>query len=173
MDIYELSLPEYTVDQEPDHETIGAIVDAFIKSHFTGQCIAVRCVGSGEHADKTHDELVAVIKDLGHDRYDPSRPGDRYENNENKSIDIFALPFDVKADSKIFSQFTWPFYHWCIERSGRPVRIDIIIIYDPAKLAQVEFTYAGREHEGVRTDGFVFSEPENKRAALKAIVKIL
>lgn len=170
--VYELDLPEYQVDKEPDHEAIGNKVDAFIKQHFLGQYIAVRCLGSSEHPGKSVDQMIEIIKKLGHDRYDPARQGDRYENNEGKQIDIFAFDYQIDKDSKIFSTFTWPFYHWCIERSGKPVRIDIIIIYDPTKLNQIEFTYAGREHEGPRSDGFTFKDPKNKRGAIKAIIKI-
>lgn len=171
--VYEIHLPEYQVDTEPDHEAVGAKVDDFIKQHFIGQHIAVRCLGSCEHPGKTIDEMVEIIKKLGHDRYDPNREGDRYENNEGKKIDIFAFDYHIDKDSKIFSVFTWPFYHWCKERSGKPVRIDIVIIYDPSRLEQIEFTYAGRESEGKRSDGFVFKNAENKVEALKAIIKIL
>ncbi len=170
--VYELSLPEYQVNTEPNHEVIGDKVDNFIKEHFMGQYIAIRCLGSCEHPGKTVDEMIETIKKLGHDRYDPQRKGDRYENNEAKQIDIFAFDYQIDNNSKIFGTFTWPFYHWCIERSGKPVRIDIIIVYDPTKLNQIEFTYAGREHEGPRSDGFTFKDPENKRDAIKAIIKI-
>lgn len=173
MDVYELSLPEYHVEQEPDHAVIGAKVDVFIKKRFMGQNIALRCLSSSNHPGKSRDEIVEIIRDLGHDRYDPARKGDRYENNENAQIDIFALPFLVDEGSDMFSQFTWPFYHWGKERDGMHLRADIVIVYDMEKLKQVPFTYAGREHEGPRTDGFVFKYPEDKRGALKAILKIL
>ncbi len=171
--VYEIHLPEYQVDTEPDHEAIGVKVDDFIKQKFMGQHIAVRCIASCEHPGKTIDEVVGVIKELGHDRYDPNREGDRYENNEGKSIDIFAFDYHVKADTKIFSIFTWPNYHLTWREPHHPIRIDIIIIYDPTKLEQIEFTYAGRESEGKRSDGFVFKNAENKVEALKAIIKIL
>jgi hypothetical protein len=173
MEIYEISLPEYQVDHEPDHERIGAKVDELIKSRFMGQDILIRCLSSCEHPGKSRDEIVDIISEKGHDRYDPHRKGDRYENNENRTIDIFALPFSVSAHSQMFSAFTWPFYHWGKERSGEPVRIDIVIIYDQEKLAPVGYTYAGREHEGVKSDGFVFKDQKNRRSAVKAILKIL
>jgi hypothetical protein len=170
--VYELYLPEYQVDKEPDHEAVGKKVDDFMKQHFMGEYTAVRCLGSSEHPGKSVDELIEVIRDIGHDRYDPNREGDRYENNEGREIDFFAFDYHIDQDSEIFRIFTWPFYHWCQERSGYPVRIDIILLYDSNQLEQIEFSYPGREDEGMRSDGFVFKYPDDKTEALKGIVKI-
>jgi len=171
--IYELDLPEYHVETEPDHEKIGRKVDSFIKRHFNGQHVAVRCISSSEHPNKSLDEVIDVIKETGWDRYDSNRKGDRYENNEGKEIDFFAFDYHIKKDTKIFSTFTWPNYHLDWREPYRPLRVDIIIFYDPTKLEQVYFTYKGREDEGERSDGWVFKDPKNKPDALKGIIKIL
>lgn len=171
--VYEIHLPEYTENEEPDHEAVGAKVDNLIKSHFLGQYIALRCIGSSEHPGKTTNEMIEIIKQLGHDRYDPARKGDRYENNEGKNIEIFAFDYHVEQETKMFSIFTWPFFHHEGFGIGRPVKIDIVIVYDAAKLQFVEFTYAGREHEGPRSDGVVFKDPDHKAEAIKGIIKIM
>ncbi len=171
--VYEIDLPEYTIDKEPDHEVIGNKVDCLIRQHFLGQHIAIRCISSEEHPGKTADRMIEIIKLLGHDRYDPARQGDRYENNEGKKIDLFAFDYHVAENTKMFSVFTWPNYHLTWREPYHPIRIDIIIIYDPTKLEQIEFSYPGREHEGIRSDGFVFNDPEHKPDAIKAIIKIL
>ena len=171
--VYVLNLPEYQVDKEPNHETIGKKVDDFLKLHFLGQKIVVRCLGSLEHPGKKVDEVISLIQEMGTDRYDPTREGDRYENNEGRHIDIFAFDYDVKPETEMFKIFTWPFYHYRSKfTGGQPVRIDIITIYDPEALEQIQFSYKGREHEGLRTDGWVFKDPEHKISALKAIIKI-
>lgn len=170
--VYTLHLPEYQVNKEPDHDIVGNKVDDFIKQHFMGQYIAIRCLGSSEHPDKTNDEVIEIIKKLGHDRYDPSRVGDRYENNEGKKINFFAFDYTINKDSKIFGEFTWPYYHYVKEVRGKPVRIDIIIVYDPTKLEQVEFSYKGREDEEKRSDGWLFKDEKNKPDAILGIVKI-
>jgi hypothetical protein len=170
--VYEIHLPEYQVETEPDHEAVGAKVDHLIKQKFIGQHIAVRCIASSEHPGKTTDEVIEAIKKFGHDRYDPDRKGDRYENNENKPIDIFAFDYHVEADTKMFSIFTWPHYHLTWREPYHPLRIDIVIIYDPAQLEQIEFTYAGREEEGKRSDGWTFKDPLHKMDAVIGIVKI-
>jgi hypothetical protein len=170
--LYTLPLPEYQASPEPDHKKIGAKVDIFLREHFKEQHIAIRCLSSEEHPDKSVDELIQIIKKIGWDRYDPEREGDRYENNEGKHIDFFALDFTVGNKTEIFSWFTEPFYHWAIKLQGRPLRINIILLYDPTKLEQIKFSYKGREDEGMRSDGWVFKDPENKLDALVGIVKI-
>lgn len=167
-----IDLPEYHVDTEPDHDTVGKKVDVFLNKTFSGQHIAIRCLSSSVHPDKTIDEMIEIIQKLGHDRYDPNREGDRYENNEGKHIDIFAMDFHLPEKETIFGQFTWPFYHWRKEIAGAAERIDLILIYDPSKLNQVFFTYPGREHEGERSDGWTFKKESDPKDALMAIVKI-
>ncbi len=169
---YTIHLPEYTVDKEPDHDAVGAKVDNLIKQHWLGDYISVRCISSQEHIGKTTDEMIEIIKQLGHDHYNADRKGDRYENNESKKIDIFAFDYHVAPDTKIFSAFTWPHYHLNWREPFHPIRIDIIIIYDPTQFNQIEFSYAGREHEGKRSDGWVFKDPNNKPAAIKGIIKV-
>lgn len=170
--IFTVHLTEYRVNTEPDHEKVGKIVDDEIKEHFMGQTILLRGLASIEHPGKSTDGLIEIIKEDGTDRYDPKRIGDRYENIEGKPIDFFALKFEIAKSTEMFSQLTWPFYHWGIKSRGFPLRCDILIVYDPSKLEQIKFTYAGREHEGLRDDGFVFKDPQNKPAAIKAIIKI-
>lgn len=170
--VFELHLPEYQVYEEPNHEVIGKKVDDLIKQYFLGQHVAIRCLGSCDHLNKDTDELIEIIKQTGSDRYDPVRKGDRYENNEGKHIDFFALEYQVNENSEIFQDFTHPFYHWCKDQDGKPVRLDICIIYDATKLDQISFTYAGRENEGQRSDGWVFRDPDNKPSAILGIIKI-
>ncbi len=170
--LYTFPIPEYTASPEPNHEKIGAKVDVFLREHFKGQYLTVRVLSSGDHERKSVDELINIIQKEGWDRYDPDRKGDRYENNEGKHIDFFALDFTVDDKTEIFSWFTWPFYHWEIEKAGRPLRIDLILLYDPKKLEQIHFTYAGREDEGERSDGWVFKDQENKLDALVGIVQL-
>ncbi len=132
----------------------------------------MRGLASIEHPGKSIDDLIEIIKRDGTDRYDPKRIGDRYENIEGEHIDFFALKFEIAKSTEMFSQLTWPFYHWGIKSRGFSLRCDILVIYDPLKLKKINFTYAGREHEGQRDDGFVFKDPADKPAAVKAIIKI-
>lgn len=165
-----VNLPNYIVNEPPDHEVLGNVVDEKIKKNFMGQSILVRGIASYEHPDKTVDQLIEIIKETGTDRYDPDRKGDRYENVESKHIDLFAFPHTVNEDSSIFADVVYGFYHSAIGIHGKPQRIDILTIYDAAKMTKVVHQYEGRDD--IKEDGFVFNDPEHKTQALIGIVRI-
>lgn len=170
--IFCIDIPAYRVDHEPAHALISKPVDQLLSTHFAGQEFAIRCLSSSEHSDKSLEELVEIIKALGTDRYDLNRKGDRYENVEKKRIDFFALKIRIEKDGEIFSQFTYPFFHFGKLSSSKPepVRIDVMLLYNLDKLEQVFHHYKGRSEE--KSDGFCFKDPNTKQEALKAIIKI-
>ena len=163
-------IPEFYEKNKIKIEKIGDKIDKVLKKHFLGKQVAIRCLGSSEHPKKTVDEMIKIIKKTGTDRYDPKRKGDRYENIENKQIDFFALDFKINKNSKIMEQFVEPFYYWPLIDRGKPVRIDIVIIYDPKKVNEVVHHYKGRKE--AKSDGYVFKEPKNKKDSILGIIKI-
>jgi hypothetical protein len=168
--VFTVDVPQYQVISEPDHDAVGRIVDSEIRRHFSGRMVVVRGIGQQDHPDKTVDELVDIIVCHGTDRYDPSRKGDRYENIEGKHIDLFAFRRKVTPGMRLFNYVSWGFYHGSIAIHGRPTRIDLLTVYDAAKLKAVLHQYEGRTDK--KRDGFVFREPERKPAALLGIVKL-
>jgi hypothetical protein len=171
MQLIKLNLPQYSIDSEPADKEIGKIVDDELKKNFMGKSILVRGIASSEHPGKTIDELVNIIQETGTDRYDPARKGDRYENVEDKHIDLFAFPETITPESEVFSKVVWGFYHSAKAVHGYPVRIDIVMIYDASQLQQVTHKYEGRDE--IKDDGFAFKDQENKAAALEGIIKIV
>lgn len=170
MKVIELNLPEYTVDQEPNHKAIGKKVDDVLKQHFMGQTVLIRALGSMEHQDKSVDDMIEIIKATGTDRYDPERPGDRYDNHQGKHIDLFALRRTISERSKIFWQLSWSFYKAPLRLRGHPVRVDILVLYDPNQFKAVTHQPVG--HPNVKRDGFVFRNPEDKAEAILGIIKL-
>jgi 8-oxo-dGTP pyrophosphatase MutT (NUDIX family) len=170
MPVITIHLPQYRVDTEPDYKAIGKIVDDELRKHFIGQNLVVRGIGSSEHPDKTVDELIEIIKQSGTDRYDPNRQGDRYENIKDKHIDLFAFRRKITSRTELFRWVAYGFYRSAIGVHGKPTRIDVLIIYDAAKLRAVLHQYEGRDDK--KRDGFVFRDQANKRQALLGIVKI-
>ena len=169
---HNIKIPKIYWDNKPDFEKIGRQIDQPLKRHFSGRKVAIRALASEEHPGKSIDQLIEIIKDIGHDRYDPSRKGDRYENLENRHIDFFAIPFEINKEDSYFEHFVEPFYFWPIADRGKPIRVDIAIIYDLNQLEVVEHRYEGRENE-VKRDGFVFRNRENKARSILGIIKIL
>ncbi len=171
MKLLTVSVPQYTVDREPDHKAIGKPVDDLLREHFMGQKVLIRGLGSMEHPDKSVDELIEVIKSTGTDRYDPKRIGDRYTNVGDKYFDLCALRRTISPRSKIFWQLSWSFYGSPLKERGYPVLVDILVIYDPKQLRAVTYSPVGQKGRIMR-DGFVFRNPDNKVAAILGIIKI-
>lgn len=170
--IYTVCLPHYNFDNgEPDHKAISTPVDDTLREHFMGQTILVRALGSHEHQGKSVDELINIIKTTGSDRHDPARIGDRYTNIRGKHFDLCALRRTITAKSKIFWQLSWSFYQSPLEERGYPVKVDILIIYDPKQLKAVTYIPVGQNGRVMR-DGFVFRNQAKKPEAIKAIIKI-
>lgn len=165
-----LNLPEYTIDQPPDHIGIGRKIDDVLRQHFMGKTIVLRGIASSEHPDKTPEQLADIIQETGTDHYDPQRKGDRYENVEGKQIDLFGTLATVTPTFSIADIIIYGFYHSSIGVHGRPMKIDILTVYDATKLTQVPHRYEGRDD--VKDDGFVFVDSDNKVAALLGIIRI-
>lgn len=170
--VYTIHLPEYNFDNgEPNHKVIGKPVDDELRKYFMGETILIRGLGSHEHPGKSVDELVDIIKTTGTDRYDPARIGDRYTNVGDKYFDLCALRRTISPRSKIFWQLSWSFYLSPLKERGYPVLVDILTIYDPKQLKAVAYSPRGQNGRVMR-DGFVFRNPDDKPAAIKAIFKI-
>ncbi|MAG47536.1 hypothetical protein CL617_02945 [archaeon] len=169
--VYQIKIPEYTVKEKPDWVNIGIKIDKKIKKHFPNKKIAIRCLSSKDHKGKSISQVINIIKKIGHDRYNPKRKGDRYENIQNKHIDFFALGFTVKPKTIMLENFIESFYVWPLKFNKKPTRLEIVIIYDLSKLKRIPHQYEGRND--IKKDGFVFKNPKNKKEALLGIMKIL
>lgn len=170
-------VPQEYWDQKPDFASIAAPIVRWLREHYSGCRIGLRLLGSMEHPGKSVDDLITIIQTLGHDRYDPHRMGDRYDNLEQKRIDIFVLAIEVgramgdegeeQVQHALNSFFVFP-----LDSSLTPIRIDIAVVYDLDQLEVVAHRYVGRESE-IKTDGYVFKHTDRKSEAVLDILKIL
>ncbi len=168
--ILEVSIPEYTVETAPDSKAIGEKIDQVLISHFRDKRLVVRCLSSKDHPGKSLDDLVALISQIGIDRYDDEQKGDRYNNVEGKKIDFFALERIVRPGTALMEQFINSMYFDARRFGFEPTRIDIVLLYSWALVQQVVHTYADARQ---KDDGYVFKDPERKTEALAGIVKVL
>lgn len=167
-----ISTPGHSPNTPPDHERIGSILDNVIKEHFMGKKVVVRYIGSQDHPGMDLDELVKVIVDTGSDKYDKTRIGVGYDDFRQKGvkIDFYGELIDgVTENTSIMSQMIYEMYHSAIGDRGYGVHVDIVLIYDAEQLDMITDLYESQ----VSSDGFVFKNPELKRAALIGVVKIL
>ena len=174
--LYGLPIPIEFWEARPDFCGISKPLIEALRLMFGSRRVLLRLLGSQEHPEKSIDELVAIILQLGHDRYDPGRQGDCYENVENKAIDLFALDIqlgqalgedgEIQVTHALQSMYTYPLHF-----KGHPVRVDIVIVYAFDHLEMVPHSYEGRPEE--KSDGYVFRDQEQKPEALLAIIKLL
>jgi hypothetical protein len=120
----------------------------------------LRGISSGQHPDKSANDLVRIIEETGTDRYDPERTGNRYENIQNKHIDLFAFAANVTPELELGWEVIYGFYHSAIAVHGAPVRIDILTIYDASQMTEATHRYEGRDD--IKKDGFVFNDPAHR-----------
>ncbi len=166
----EIAVPEYTVESEPNYESIGRKIDNALMNNFSGDEILLRGIGSSEH-NIDREELIQTIITTGTDRYDEARRGDRYENVDNKHIDLFAFEETVHEHMNLGWQVIYGFYHSAISVHGRPTKIDILTIYDASYFDVVEHRYHGRTD--IKTDGFAFKDGVEKSNAVIGIIELL
>lgn len=178
-----VSVPEYTIDRKPDYLKIGKKVDEAIGSSFCDRKYIYRAIGKDDHPELTLDELVATILEIGTDKYDPERQGVSHESFSAYDYDIQAGSFEIK-DSKItidesdkyptlFGDTICDFYESTPYDRGYPVRIDILVLYDPRKLELAP--KIDPQAPGHRLEKYLykFKDRENKKDALLGVVKIL
>lgn len=171
--IITISVPEYTIDTQPDYKAIGAKIDTVLEENFNGQKVAIRALSTTDHPQYTLDELAQVIFEKGTDKYDPDRKG--IEGFEDYDVDFQAgfgtIGKDLRGEGADIIQ---KFYENTLLDRGYRLRIDLLLIYDFNQLEKAEKQY-GKEgvHPRLEPYLFKFKNPKNKQKALIGIVKIL
>src|SRR5436305_4661581 len=145
---YALALPEYTFAPEPDFAAIGRRIDALLAAHFPGRWIAIRGVSLIDHPERTVDDLVATILELGTDRYDPNRAGVHDDFYRGFTIDLFAVACLVSdgldcphyrgdrcSTGSVAGELLSDCYGGAKIDRGYALRIDVLMVYDLNQLA--------------------------------------
>jgi hypothetical protein len=183
--IISVSVPEYTVKHKPDYIKVGGKVDGEIEKCFSNGKFIYRALGLDDHPGKTLDELVSIILESGTDKYDPHRKGVCHEQFCVYDYDIQAGSFEI-SNSKIvieptdrfptlFGDTVYDFYEHSPLDRGYPVRIDLLVLYDPDKMELANLALSGSPGVGPELEKYLykFKDRANKKEALLGIVKIL
>lgn len=168
--IYSVSIPDYRAGEVPDHVAVGKKLDAVLKRHFLGKDVVVRCIGSQDHPDLTLDRLADIVAKTGTDKYDVSRLGVGYEEFVKKGIhvDFYGEEVKITKDLNFMPQQIWEMHHSAIGDRGYGVHVDLVLVYDRSQLDMVMNLYT---HHAT-SDGYIFKDPANKKAALLGVIKI-
>lgn len=175
--VIEISIPEYTIDSQPDHKSVGAKIDETIADNFEGTFL-LRALSIIDHPQYTLDEFADIILKTGTDKYDPNRKGVAHEEFEPYRPDIQAGEIVIK-DGKIvgesFSEDIRRFYENVLLDRGYRLRVDLIVLYDPEQLVQAEKIDHTKPSTEPHLEQYLwrFKDPDNKPRALVGIIKIL
>jgi len=183
--VIEVSAPEYTVAREPDYLSIGKSVDRAIEVSFPDGKYILRAISLDEHPTRTLKELTDVVRATGTDKYDPDRRAVGQDEFSGYDYDIQAGQIEIRGSRlviepderypTVFGGIAWHFYQGAREDRGRPVRIDLLMLYDPTALVRARKLNARAKsvRRGLNQFLYKFKDPDQKRAGLRGLVKIL
>jgi hypothetical protein len=172
-----ISIPEYTLDTQPDYLAVGGKIDQVVEENFEGKFL-VRALSINDHPQYTLDELADIILKTGTDKYDQNRKGVAHEEFEPYKPDIQAGIIEVKDGKLIsepFAEDVRRFYENTLIDRGYRLRIDLLVFYDPNKLVRAEKLDTTTPSVEPHLEEYLwrFKNPENKAEAVKRIIKIL
>jgi hypothetical protein len=179
--VYAISLPEYRIEPETDWQAVGRKLDRIIERHFPDRRIAIRGIGLVDHPDRSLDDLVSIILQIGTDRCDPQREGLYYEPCEASNTPIHAGPHIVSQELRslrskhaslpsAMAEVVEIFYGGALADRGYSVRLDILMIY---RLDLLAVFPPDPDVPPEESCCFTFRHPDRKLEALLGIIKIL
>ncbi len=174
--IINLPLPEYTIETQPNYQTIGKKIDDTLEKNFFGKQIAIRALSLTDHPQLTMDEFVDIIVKTGTDKYDPSRKGVGNEDFEPYNVDLQAgfgtVGKDLAGEGADIIQ---KFYENALLDRGYRLRIDLLVVYDLNQLTKAEKVDLSKPgvHPRLEPYLFRFKDPEHRPEALLGIIKLL
>ena len=175
--IVTVSIPEYTIEFQPDYQLVGARIDEVLEENFEGTFL-LRALSVIDHPNLTTDQLADIIIKTGTDKYDPNRKGVAHEEFEPYRPDIQAGEINIK-DGKLsgesMSEDVRLFYENTLIDRGYRLRIDLIVLYDPAQLVQAKKQDHAKPSVAEHLEQYLwrFKNSENKSGAVRGIIKIL
>ncbi|HEV2316534.1 MAG TPA: hypothetical protein VGV89_03040 [Thermoplasmata archaeon] len=184
--VLEISVPAYRVDREPDFTSIGLTVDRAIEGLFPDGRYILRAIGLDDHPGQSLETLTQIVLSAGTDKYDPSRRAVGHDEFSGYDYDVQAGPIEIRdsrlvLDSEdkelgtLFGSIARHFYHGARIDRGHPVRIDLLMLYDPQLAVRARRTHPGakRVRPSLSRHLYKFKEPMDKRVALRGLVRIL
>lgn len=183
--VYRIKVPDYTIKIKPDYLRIGKKVDRILEKKFPDGKYIIRAIGSQDHPSLSVNNLIKIILKIGTDKYDSERKSVAHEEFSGYDYDIQAGTFEIKNSKiianksdkipSVFGGIVYHFYEHTPFDRGYPVRIDLLIIYDPAKLIRARKFHSKAQSVRVGLNKYLykFKYRKNKRDVLRGIIKIL
>lgn len=175
--VVEISLPEYTIDKQPDYAVIGSKIDKVVEENFEGVFLE-RVLSITDHPQYTLDQLADIIIKTGTDRYDPCRKGVCHEEFEPYNADLQAGSIEIR-NGKLTEPFGAGliklFYENVLLDRGYRLRIDLILLFDPEQMIQAEKVDHSKPSVRLELEQCLwrFKDSDHKQKALVGVIKIL
>jgi len=183
--VIDVSVPEYTVAREPDYASIGKRVDRAIEANFPDGKYLLRAISRDEHPALSFGVLTCIILRTGTDKYAPGHPAVGQDEFSGYDYDIQAGSLEIRGSRlvverderylTVFGGIAWHFYHGAKLDRGRPVRIDLLMLYDPAALVRARKLNprAKSVRRGLNRFLYKFKDPDHRAAGLRGLVRVL
>jgi hypothetical protein len=182
--VIEIPVPEYNVKNKPNYIKIGKKVDKVLEKSFPDGRYILRAIGTQDHPKLSMQKLVAIIIETGTDKYDNKRKSVSHEEFSGYDYDIQAGKVKIKNSKlteergkyqTVFGDIVFHFYEHAPLDRGYSVRIDLLLLYDPSKLARAKKFHSKARSVRSRLNQYLykFKDRKNKKDALLGIVKIL
>lgn len=175
--IVEISIPEYTIETQPDFAVIGSKINGAITKNFEGSFL-LRALSMSDHPQLTLNGLVNIIIKTGTDKYDPNRKGVAYESFEAYNVDLQAGEIIVKNGVIIgesFAEDIKRFYENVLLDRGYRLRLDLLMLYNPKLMVPAEKIDPTKPGTDPHLEKYLwrFKNQKNKPEALVGLIKIL
>lgn len=178
-----INLHQYTIKKQPNYLSLGLKVDKVITNHFSEGEYLIRAVGLEGHPNLSLDKLVSIILETGTDKYNPNKKSVAHEEFANYDYDIQATKFEIKNSTiktndsdeipSLFGQIIYDFYNHAPYDRGYPVRIDLLILYNPQKLTKAKKINPNGKQVNKKLEKYLYKFKGNKKDALVGIIKVL
>jgi len=155
-------------ENRPNFELISKPIINYLRSQFLNKRIGLRMLGSQEHPNKSRDDLIEMICQLGHDRYDLNWSDNKYSKIDHDEMELFLLELEIgkklgingeeQVKHALNSFYLYP---------DEPIRVDIGIVYDLSGIRKKQLKYRGKEEVGHE-----FINPEKAADSVLSVLKI-
>jgi len=182
--VIEVHLPEYDINKKPNYIRLGKKVDAILEKSFSDGKYILRAISTNEHKGISLNKLANIVLRTGTDKYDLNRKGVCHDEFCGYDYDIQAGTFEIKNGKlivegnvypTIFGDIVYHFYERTPLDRGYPVRIDLLLIYNPTKLEKARKVNLKAPPVRRKLINFLykFKNPKNKKDALLGIIKVV
>ncbi|MBN2459857.1 hypothetical protein JXB28_06245 [Candidatus Woesearchaeota archaeon] len=163
-EVSEVYTPAYDAGKQIDYKRIAEKIDAHLREKYEGQKIVIRPLSASEHHPEQLDDLIERIRSTGTDAKEPGAQG---LGQAKPSYDFIGTYHEVSSGSSTEPALK-KFYEKHLGKGQEPVKLDLMLVYGAEHVEKVPYDGKGYDSH----DAYKFKSPDNKKEALKGIIKI-